>query len=68
VSGAKGIPGPDPAAVRAAADTLSARYGEDAPVIAIMRAAEAAALGDLETSDHWQAVADALEGGWPPLN
>lgn len=53
-----------PAADRAVTDaalTLMARYGEDAAVIAVMRAAEAAALGDLETCTHWEAVAEACE-------
>lgn len=42
-----------------------ARYGEDGAVVAVLRAAEAAALGDLAQSDHWQAVAawfDAPDG------
>jgi hypothetical protein len=36
---------------------LQTRYGDDAPVIAMMKSAEAAAGGDLETSDFWLSVA-----------
>jgi hypothetical protein len=35
--------------------------GEDGAVIAVMRAAEAAALGDLEMADHWEAVAAMID-------
>lgn len=44
-----------------AARLLQARYGEDGAVIAVMRAAEAAALGDLEMADHWEAVAAMID-------
>jgi hypothetical protein len=47
--------------IQEAARTLLARYGEDAAVIAVMRAAEAAALGDLDGCTHWEAVAEACE-------
>jgi hypothetical protein len=40
---------------------LQARYGEDGAVIAVMRAAEAAAMGDLEMADHWEAVAAMID-------
>ncbi len=42
-----------------AADTagqLIRQYGEDAIVIATLRAAEVAALGDAGALDHWDAV------------
>jgi hypothetical protein len=45
-----------------AARLLFAQYGEDGAVIAVMRAAEAAAAGDLELADHWEGVAGAIEG------
>lgn len=48
-------------AITHAARLLAAHYGEDGAVIAIMRAAEAAALGDLDMADHWEAVAAAFE-------
>jgi hypothetical protein len=54
-------------AVAAAARELIARYGGDAPVIAVMRAAEAAALGDLETCEHWEQVAEACDGPVGPV-
>ena len=38
-----------------------ARYGEDGAVIAVMRAAEAATMGDLEMADHWEAVAAMID-------
>lgn len=40
-----------------AARVLEARYGGDAAVIAVMRAAEYAALGDLAACEHWEEVA-----------
>ena len=52
-----------------AARLLMAQYGDDGAVIAIMRAAEAAAAGDLELADHWEAVGAAIEDdGSRPLN
>lgn len=45
-----------------AARLLFAQYGDDGAVIAIMRAAEAAAGGDLELANHWEGVARAIEG------
>jgi hypothetical protein len=45
-----------------AARLLFAQYGEDGAVIAVMRAAEAAAAGDLELADHWEGVSVAIEG------
>lgn len=48
-------------AITHAARLLQARYGEDGAVIAVMRAAEAAALGDLEMADHWEAVAAMID-------
>jgi hypothetical protein len=45
-----------------AARLLLAQYGDDGAVIAIMRATEAAAAGDLELADHWEGVAQAIEG------
>ena len=44
---------------------LMAQYGDDGAVIAIMRAAEAAAAGDLELADHWEAVGAAIEDDTP---
>lgn len=44
-----------------AARLLFAQYGEDGAVIAVMRAAEAAASGDLELADHWESVGAAIE-------
>ena len=46
--------------VSGAAARLLAQYGEDAAVIALLRAAEHAALGDLETCEPWEAVAALL--------
>jgi hypothetical protein len=46
-----------------AARLLVAQYGEDGAIIAIMRAAEAAAQGDIEMADYWEAVAAAIEAG-----
>lgn len=53
--------GNTPDAITHAARLLEARYGEDGAVIAVMRAAEAAALGDLEMADHWEAVAALID-------
>lgn len=50
-----------PNAITHAARLLMARYGEDGAVIAVMRAAEAAAIGDLEMADHWEAVAAVID-------
>jgi hypothetical protein len=44
-----------------AARLLMAQYGDDGAIIAVMRAAEAAALGDLELADHWESVSGAIE-------
>lgn len=44
-----------------AARLLMAQYGDDGAIIAIMRAAEAAALGDIELADHWEGVSVAIE-------
>jgi hypothetical protein len=49
-----------PAAQAAAA--LLRQYGEDALVIATLRAAEVAALGDVEALAHWDEVAAILSG------
>jgi hypothetical protein len=49
-----------------AAETLRRQYGDDAGVIALLRAAEYAALGDAEASGFWEGVAICLaeeEGG-----
>jgi hypothetical protein len=53
--------GTTPDAITHAARLLEARYGEDGAVIAVMRAAEAAAMGDLEMADHWEAVAALID-------
>lgn len=49
-------------ALIAAAGALMAQYGAEAEVIATLRAAEHAALGDLEASDFWMAVAELTVG------
>lgn len=46
-------PSPD---AYAAALLLIGQYGDDAPVIAVLRAAEIAASGDVEGLAHWDAV------------
>jgi hypothetical protein len=56
------------AAILEAARLLEAQYGPDAAIVAIMRAAEYAALGDLEASDHWQSVAAHLDDPPTTLN
>lgn len=47
-------------AVAAAARTLIAQYGDDAEVIVVLRAAEVAALGDVQALAHWDAVREAI--------
>jgi S1-C subfamily serine protease len=49
-----------------AAALLWRQYGEDALVIAVLRAAEVAALGDADALAHWDEVAAILEGGGAP--
>ncbi|CAI8288652.1 MAG: Uncharacterised protein [Hyphomonas sp. TMED17] len=49
--------------IKSAAMTLLAQYGEDAEIIATLRAAEVAAAGDVEALEHWDAVIDFLENG-----
>ena len=44
-----------------AARLLIGQYGDDGAVIAVMRAAEAAALGDIELADYWEAVCGLIE-------
>jgi hypothetical protein len=44
-----------------AARLLMAQYGDDGAIIAVMRAAEAAAQGDIELADHWEGVSGAIE-------
>ncbi|MEM1035665.1 MAG: hypothetical protein AAGI14_02770 [Pseudomonadota bacterium] len=48
---------------RDAAMALMSQYGEDASVIATLRAAEVAAMGDAEALAHWDAVIAFLEDG-----
>ncbi|NBC20239.1 MAG: hypothetical protein GVY06_04195 [Alphaproteobacteria bacterium] len=48
----------------AAAD-LEQQYGEDAEVIATLRAAEIAALGDAAALAHWDRVISILRGDGP---
>ncbi|MEL7042010.1 MAG: hypothetical protein AAGL90_10835 [Pseudomonadota bacterium] len=48
---------------RDAALALMSQYGEDASVIATLRAAEVAAMGDVEALAHWDAVIAFLEDG-----
>ena len=52
---------PENAAVRSAALTLIAQYGDDAEVIAVLRAAEIAAEGDQAGLDHWDAVIAVIQ-------
>lgn len=51
---------PDPTA-HASALLLIGQYGEDASVIAVLRAAELAAFGDVEGLAHWDAVIGEIE-------
>lgn len=44
------------------AAALWRQYGEDALVIATLRAAEVAAMGDVEALAHWDDVAAILSG------
>jgi hypothetical protein len=44
----------------AAAAQLWRQYGEDAVVIAVLRAAEVAAMGDVEALRHWDEVREIL--------
>ena len=56
----------EPENARDVAMSLLAQYGEDASVIATLRAAEVAALGDAEALAHWDAVIAFLESGPEP--
>ena len=49
--------------VVSAANALAAQYGDDAIVIATLRAAECAAMGDEEALHHWDEVIKYLEDG-----
>ncbi|NQY39852.1 MAG: hypothetical protein HRT80_07110 [Henriciella sp.] len=51
---------------RDAAMALLTQYGDDASVIATLRAAEVAAMGDVEALAHWDAVISFLEEGPAP--
>lgn len=51
---------------RDAAIALMTQYGEDASVIATLRAAEVAAMGDVDALAHWDAVIAFLENGPDP--
>ena len=51
---------------RDAAMALLTQYGDDASVIATLRAAEVAALGDADALAHWDAVIEFLENGPEP--
>lgn len=55
-----------PPAVLLAAAQLVKQYGEDAEVIATLRAAEVAALGDGEALEHWDAVIQVLSSSAAP--
>lgn len=48
-------------AAHTAAASLLKQYGEDAAVIATLRAAEIAAMGDSEALAHWDQVIIILE-------
>lgn len=52
------------AAAQVAAQLLR-QYGEDAVVIATLRAAEIAAMGDAEALAHWDEVIACLSGAAP---
>jgi len=52
--------------VQTAAMALLRQYGEDATVIATLRAAEVAAVGDVAALAHWDAVIAFLEHGPNP--
>ena len=56
----------DNKSARDSAMSLLAQYGEDASVIATLRAAEVAAMGDIEALEHWDAVIAVLENGPAP--
>jgi hypothetical protein len=47
-------------AAKTAALTLITQYGDDAEVIAVMRAAELAAVGDVKGLEHWDAVREVI--------
>ena len=51
---------------RDAAMSLLTQYGEDTSVIATLRAAEVAALGDVAALAHWDEVIAFLEIGPEP--
>lgn len=51
---------------RDAAMALMRQYGDDASVIATLRAAEVAAMGDVDALAHWDAVIQFLEEGPAP--
>lgn len=53
----------DNASARNAAMALMTQYGEDASVIATLRAAEVAAMGDADALAHWDAVIAFIENG-----
>ena len=63
-------PDPDPEVMDAAV-ALIRQYGDDAEVIAVMRAAEVAAMGDAAALAHWDAVILCISGlqgaGDPPV-
>ena len=49
--------------IASTAAQLFAQYGDDAVVIATLRAAEIAAMGDVEALAHWDGVIAILEAG-----
>ena len=53
----------DDTSARDAAMALLTQYGDDASVIATLRAAEVAAMGDVDALAHWDAVISFLEDG-----
>lgn len=52
---------PHSTSTRATALSLIAQYGEDAEVIAVLRAAELAALGDADGLAQWDEVIACIE-------
>ena len=55
-SGSSGARSEEEAAVAAAAAALAQQYGDDAEVVATLRAAEFAAAGDVDALQAWDAI------------
>jgi len=48
---------------KSTAMSLLAQYGEDAEVVATLRAAEVAAMGDKDALAHWDMVIEIIASG-----